>query len=249
MDMLHVPQNNIKIYIGGELAYTGSLGGKLGTETSFDLDHLERRISSVFPPVNDGSSIGTMVRLLCQILHKEKVLPNLREIQRMDYLDIEAIHCLYKMLKENPSVAANEWDETTLRVFGGDTQERERFMGQLKRGQLREADMVEAIRDYLISMTAKDCSIMITMLPAEQQDSKPPHIDDRMLEDEEAGGRAYVFRVAVVDVDPKPVENIPYWYRLDQEIVEHFIKAIQQEQQQHLPRCLHDHDRQQGHSS
>jgi len=25
MDMLHVPQNNIKIYIGGELAYTGSL--------------------------------------------------------------------------------------------------------------------------------------------------------------------------------------------------------------------------------
>jgi len=49
-------------------------------------------------------------------------------------------------------------------------------MGQLKRGQLREADMVEAIRDYLISMTAKDCSIMITMLPAEQQDSKPPHM-------------------------------------------------------------------------
>jgi hypothetical protein len=57
-------------------------------------------------------------------------------------------------------------------------------------------------------------------------------------------GRQYVFRVAVVDVDPKPVQNIPYWYRLDQEIVDHFI-AQEREQEENdsatstiTPRCL-----------
>jgi hypothetical protein len=44
-------------------------------------------------------------------------------------------------------------------------EDRERFIEKLKRGQLQESDMVELIRDYLVSMTAKDCSIMITLLP------------------------------------------------------------------------------------
>jgi hypothetical protein len=68
---------------------------------------------------------------------------------------------------------------------------------------------------------------------------------ERVVEEK---GRRYAFRVAVVDVDPKPVQNIPYWYRLDQEIVDHFIA---QERQQQLegsnatthttPRCLFEH--------
>jgi hypothetical protein len=57
-------------------------------ETTFDLEHLERKIASVFTPAGDGSCISTMVDVLCRILHEEKVLPNLRAIQRMDYLDI-----------------------------------------------------------------------------------------------------------------------------------------------------------------
>jgi hypothetical protein len=57
-------------------------------ETTFDLEHLERKIATVFTPADDGSCISTMVDVLCRILHEEKVLPNLRAIQQMDYLDI-----------------------------------------------------------------------------------------------------------------------------------------------------------------
>jgi hypothetical protein len=63
----------------------------------------------------------------------------------------------------------------------------------------------------------------------------------------EENGRRYAFRVAVVDVDPKPVQNIPYWYRLDQEIVDHFIAQERQLQESSnatthtTPRCLFEH--------
>jgi hypothetical protein len=56
-------------------------------------------------------------------------------------------------------------------------EDRERFIEKLKRGQLQENDMVELIRDYLVSMTAKDCSIMITLLPrAASNDHSSPYV-------------------------------------------------------------------------
>lgn len=69
--MLHVPQNNIKIYANGMLTYTGSLvnllltllssqadvlsvqGGKLKGDTTFTLNNLDKKISNVFPAAED----------------------------------------------------------------------------------------------------------------------------------------------------------------------------------------------------
>ncbi len=60
--------------------------------------------------------------MLRNILSEERLLPNLREIQAMDYLDIEGIYYLYKKVHEQGLESlANEWDETTLQVFDGDT--------------------------------------------------------------------------------------------------------------------------------
>lgn len=44
---------------------------------------------------NHSSHITTLVRVLCAILHQEKVLSNLRRIQQMDYLDIGALRVLF----------------------------------------------------------------------------------------------------------------------------------------------------------
>ncbi len=60
-----------------------------------------------------------------------------------------------------------------------------------------------------------------------------------VVEDEEGGSR-FGYRIAVVDLDPKPVENIPYWYNLDQQIIEHFMQEIEEKSSSlhPLPHCL-----------
>lgn len=41
----------------------------------------------------------------------------------------------------------------------------------------------------------------------------------------------YKYRIAIVDVDPKPVSKMQYYYDLDQQIVQHYLLAGQQQTQ------------------
>jgi len=112
----------------------------------------------------------------------------------------------------------------------------------------------DALRRFLISVTAKDVSIMITMeldvLPS-GCDAHPPHqvkSASRALNDECKALHMHTtsvsfsseatpalpetttelqirYRVAVADLDPKPLSKVPHYHALDQEIVRHFTKT------------------------
>jgi hypothetical protein len=97
---------------------------------------------------------------------------------------------------------------------------------------LNSAAACEAVRNYLISATAKDCSIMITLAPftvhavdsdmhsicCEQRDPCVGAIAPGV-----GAEQHFRYKVAIVDLDMKPLTKIYEHFDLDQEIVENAL--------------------------
>eukprot|EP00959_Pyramimonas_sp_CCMP1952_P020925 441307-Pyramimonas_sp.AAC.1 len=92
---------------------------------------------------------------------------------------------------------------------------------------------MELVQRYMISATPKDCSVMIslrttTAKPAETSTnpSLPVEVTDSGL----AGSKRTIVRdldgweysIAVVDLDPKPIEKMPIYFKKDQQFAESF---------------------------
>jgi len=98
---------------------------------------------------------------------------------------------------------------------------RKEFIEKLKSGKgLTKEDYITVIRDFVIAATAKDCSIMTAFLPLDDGETcEYPIVQD-------ATGKRYGYRVAVVDLDPKPLANMEYWYKSDTKIVHNFLASV-----------------------
>eukprot|EP00761_Pharyngomonas_kirbyi_P008104 gb/GECH01008115.1/.p1 GENE.gb/GECH01008115.1/~~gb/GECH01008115.1/.p1 ORF type:complete len:543 (+),score=117.55 gb/GECH01008115.1/:1-1629(+) len=90
---------------------------------------------------------------------------------------------------------------------------------------LPRSSQLRLIRQFLISQTAKDCSIMLTFRRLESQTAIKKTENATVLVD----GITYEYRLRIVDLDPKDVERIPHYHDLDRSIVECF------QHQSHLP--------------
>jgi len=73
-----------------------------------------------------------------------------------------------------------------------------------------------------MAATAKDCSVMMTIMPIPKSDTN----DNGGMSIVEVDNCVYnyIYRLSVVDLDPKSAENIPPYYSLDQKIVDHFLQ-------------------------
>eukprot|EP00026_Physarum_polycephalum_P006403 Phypoly_transcript_06445.p1 GENE.Phypoly_transcript_06445~~Phypoly_transcript_06445.p1 ORF type:complete len:423 (+),score=75.46 Phypoly_transcript_06445:494-1762(+) len=203
--LLAHPQNNLKVYCDGELCFTGSLGGRKKTDTDFDLDHLANKLKDAFPHSKD--TLSSLVDILLQILTREPVLQNLKKIQVQDNIDIEAIYYLYKKhvlqttdFSDIPDSARFEALET-----------------------LDSGEISRKISEFMIAATAKDCSVMIALLPLDPEQKQLSNGHFKSLNVPEEGEIQY--RIGVVDLDERLPGLIPQYYKLDQEIVREFLAA------------------------
>jgi hypothetical protein len=107
------------------------------------------------------------VDLLLRILQSEPLLENLQKAQKLDTLDIEAIYYLHKRLNSTDEVHCNQDAHGTspslqlLIVVGSIVDEEQvRLLDAMKPEEAKSK-----ISDFLIAAAAKDCSIMVTLLP------------------------------------------------------------------------------------
>ncbi|XP_049752076.1 inositol-pentakisphosphate 2-kinase isoform X3 [Elephas maximus indicus] len=141
------------------------------------------------------------------------------QVQMLDMLDIEGLYPLYsrveRYLQDFPE------QRKTLQIDGPYNESFYQKLLDLSTeddGTLAYA--LTKVQQYRVAMTAKDCSIMITLSPC--------------LQDESPGQRAVVpssksrlaFSVSVLDLDLKPYESIPHQYTLDGKIVSYYLKAV-----------------------
>lgn len=116
-------------------------------------------------------------------------------------------------------------------------------------------DSIFILRDFLISKTAKDCSVMIVLQPkttaangeqgtqwTSSKVSSPSTkckilCSDGLIAEYYTSKpvirqiREYSYSVAIVDLDPKSVYRIPHYFRLDREICDSYVKSNQAEVQ------------------
>ena len=89
-----------------------------------------------------------------------------------------------------------------------------------------DMDAVHQLQRFLLSVTAKDVSLLLTfrrMLPLEKMKSEEDGLP--IIELEETGQR-YRVMISVVDLDPKPVHRIRHWVKRKEEWLKIYSDSI-----------------------
>ncbi|XP_078517508.1 inositol-pentakisphosphate 2-kinase [Lissotriton helveticus] len=156
----------------------------------------------------------------CSGLPKGCILHKTLQVQMLDLLDIEGLLPLYNRVEQYLEEFPEE--RSTLQIDGPYD---ETFYERLKNISVEDDGSVEyaatKIHQYRVAMTAKDCSIMIALSPNPQDECS----EQRSVVT--ASQSRLMYSVSILDLDFKPYDNIPYQYKRDNKIVNHYLKSIQ----------------------
>ena len=155
------PQNNFRVFLNGSIIF-GGMGGTADSTSSAVAQSFHDGLKHVIS-AKDGMHIKGLVDLLTETIYKSGLLNRLLEVQKLDAIDIEgAIHAYYDIISQ-PCVVC--------RKIGG-----KRFSARYSSiHSMQRDDKVKIVRDYLISATAKDLSMMISFKPKINMDEESPH--------------------------------------------------------------------------
>ncbi|KAJ3016254.1 Inositol-pentakisphosphate 2-kinase [Thoreauomyces humboldtii] len=203
-DLAENPQNNMKLFVDGQLV---------------GLDAATVSLASFFGVVEE-SSVDTLSENLATIIIRDRLLSQLQRHQKgLDAFDIEVIAPWYAdlpaVLRNSPT--SEEWmivlERYKARIPDGTD------LLSLQPPHLTAMDeILQAVRQYTLAATLKDCSVMITLWRPRPEDndqaSIPPNEGAFWLERSE-----FRYRVSVLDIDPKRMDKIPAYLDLDRLIV------------------------------
>ncbi|XP_029286551.1 inositol-pentakisphosphate 2-kinase-like [Cottoperca gobio] len=256
--LIEEPQNNFKIFKGGQCVYSS----KEGSDDSMDLNSLlhhlrpyflygNNRINShmtskallndfiqvlVNALLSGGGGDGGVTdrregRSFCEasLFNKERirhgsqglpsdsVLYRIRQTQMLDTQDIEGLYPLYRRVEQHLQDFPKE--RTRLQMDGPYN---EAFLEKLQKCPTEDDGSVEfavaKVHQYRVAMTAKDCSIMVALVPSSEEEEDDE--GQRQLRDFlSPRPPAFSYSVSILDLDPKPFDSIPRQLRLDQRIV------------------------------
>ncbi|CAB4383520.1 unnamed protein product [Rhizophagus irregularis] len=199
--------------------------------------------------------IDMLIVLLIQVIMKEQYLfRRLKILQKtLDELDIEGINKLLITLRPKLSEPLlEEWklivDEYMKRTTANNSNNENvlEFMSTMENKQIHQR-----IYEYLMSATLKDCSIIFSFRKSDIRDfaeqkshssqifQNKERLQQISLSETQSPisdslnkypydnylDKPYVYKVNVIDLDPKPLAKLPYYQELDAKIVENYLKC------------------------
>ncbi|KAN0021823.1 hypothetical protein ACTFIU_003968 [Dictyostelium citrinum] len=248
INMIHHPQNNLKVYCDGILSFTGSLGGGTERNKSTNSNLLSSLLinSNIIKKNNNCNNnnqkqqqeedegernIYLLSTIISSILQRETILQNIKNVQLYDEMDIEGINYLYNKLNGGQVNNDNGYEELN---------------------KLTDIEAKEKIDRFMISCTAKDCSIMISFnVDSPINNNTITNInnnnnnvndcfnfintidigdnDETLLingSNTNKGKTNIHYKIGVVDLDTKKMNAIPKYYKLDQDIIKLYKSNI-----------------------
>lgn len=154
-----------------------------------------------------ASHQSLLPEILKTILIQDPILLILKTLQAdLDSLDVENILPLYQQQRDRIEVDIDTFAKV---------------VDNYKRRTLHPhtpTTNIQRVLEFVLSMTFKDCSIMINVTPATKE--TPGHKSITI-----SNGLTFQYDVKVIDTDLKKLDKIPYWYELDQNIVNYAIET------------------------
>nr|DAA64569.1 TPA_exp: inositol-pentakisphosphate 2-kinase 555 [Ricinus communis] len=208
-DLYATPQNNFRVFLNGSLIF-GGLGG--GTnKTSIVIGQGFEDALKGFIQADDGLRTTSLIELVAEAIYSSQVLDRLLAVQKLDHLDIEgAIHAYYNVISQ-PCVVCRELDEAGL---------------PHKYVALHSIPMDESlkiVKDFLISATAKDCSLMISFRSREDADFGSPYSNIYL----QSTNQNFDYKVNFLDLDLKPLKKMETYYQKDKKILDSYAQMLE----------------------
>uniref|UniRef100_A0A0E0PF72 Inositol-pentakisphosphate 2-kinase IPK1 n=2 Tax=Oryza TaxID=4527 RepID=A0A0E0PF72_ORYRU len=180
------PQNNFRIFVDGSLVF-GGMGGGADSVHPNETEKCLEDLSKV-----TGLQLSDFIELLSEAIFKSGVLGKLLATQKLDDHDIEgAIHLYYNIISQPCLVCKSITDTELLRKYS-----------TLHSLPLDKSEKI--VRDFLISATAKDCSLMISFRPR-QSGTTDSEYDSVFLD---SVNQSYDYKAYFIDLDVKPLDKM-----------------------------------------
>lgn len=235
------PQNNICLHVNGEnVTMTFFDKNKVDdlkidsscelieilvsilTTDSFKADNNSEEI--LFKSTNNEAKTyqnckGERSHINCKQMGNWGIFNILKSLQSVDDLGIEEIYKRYQFYLQNGNLQNIEvfmdfnsslWTRTVCNI-----------LSEKNVSQSNDLDFVSFCR-FLFSTTLKDCSIIITLACVNEDTtidsmSKFFHVPNQCW---------YAYRIKLVDLEPRCIHNIPYYYDVDKKIISFYLNKI-----------------------
>ncbi|XP_060621895.2 inositol-pentakisphosphate 2-kinase [Anolis sagrei] len=153
-------------------------------------------------------------------LPRDCLLYKTLQAQMLDMLDIEGVYPLYNRVEQYLEEFPSERN-----MLQTDGPYNESFYEKLLDLSTEDDGTVgyalTKVQQYRVAMTAKDCSIMVALSPCQQDEcseQRPVLLTSKSR---------FTFSLSVLDLDLKPYESIQHQYKLDEKIVNYYLKNTQ----------------------
>ncbi|KAJ8772517.1 hypothetical protein K2173_027694 [Erythroxylum novogranatense] len=209
-DLYTTPQNNFRVFLNGSLVLGGLGGGAKKTDAATE-EAFEDVLEGIIRSEKDLRT-SSFIELVAETVYSSGVLNQLLEVQKLDTLDIEgAIHAYYNLVCQ-PCVVCKEFDAARV------THEYA-FLHSIPMDE-----SLKILKNFLIAATAKDCSLMITFRPREDdlgsvQSSVYLQSTDQNFD----------YKVNFIDLDLKPLRKMVDYYELDKRVLSYYTSAVKME--------------------
>ncbi|KAG7655156.1 Inositol-pentakisphosphate 2-kinase [Arabidopsis suecica] len=207
------PQNNFRVFLNGSLVFGGLGGGICKTTSKVELafEHILKDIIKT----DDGLRADRFIELVAETVYTSGVLDQLLDVQKLDRYNIEgAIHVYYDFI-DQPCIVCRELNQYS------------------SMHSIPLDEKVNILKDFLISATAKDCSVMISFRSTEAGLSKSSSHSNLHLESTK---QEFEYKVHFIDLDMRPLKKMEVYYELDKKIMNTYLEMLKKKGTQ--PQCL-----------
>ncbi|XP_019083137.1 PREDICTED: inositol-pentakisphosphate 2-kinase [Camelina sativa] len=204
------PQTNFRVFLNGSLVFGGFRGSKCITTSKVELafNHI---LKGILKTEDDDVCASSFIELVAETIYASGALDQLLHVQKLDKYNIEGVVHAYYDLIDQPCKACQELEKRKLSNHFGAMH------------SMSHDEKVNILKNFLISSTATDCSVMVSIRSRETGLSSFSSHGNVHLESTK---QDFEYKVHFIDLDMRPLNRMEANYESDKMIMKSYLEML-----------------------